>query len=896
VSSVTVDARAVVTLIDRTAPTVTPVTIEGDTTGSMGTGSRYFVDIKLTSSGVKRTRHGELKVRSVNGVFITNGPILIDSETKSKFWIDAQIVQKDNLGADIEGELFRCQIGTPIVENTDKGLFLTIPLTAIEWRMRESLDSEQLILQTPKDAFITRVNNYFDHQGPDSPLIVINDNSDIDLPDSDVLKQNWLSQGPITAQRSVVEIIERLANPSVVGGSFEDFYFFFEPDPNATKTIFIKAEEFGGRSSGVTLDVLGIGDATTEERQTFQTDNLRFKNVSITRGANSGHRLPMEHTRFASDVEHAKVSGFWDPSVTYAEGEYVQFDTGGGDIQLFKSLVDGNFNNIPDVSPSQWLNLSTTTEFSPWTNDSDFWTTNFAGHESPPSPYVGFALDMNLARADYDRTDAYNEFENISFKWVTKVGVNNPDNEPTDEIFDGQRYIVGTSGTGDFFGQDNRLAQFDTSDPQNPIWQFSNFPIFDGSTDPDTQDSVLDLNTGQVFKWSGTAWVVAWTLSTDAGISSPLHPITSIDNVIGATDVLSAIEFTYDWDTFSDTRNQASRGAWWHLFFPFPRQANSGAGIEVGDLYKQPILDFTNLDITPKGLTGWNQGQDSEDLGTLRGINVKVRLSLFDDQNDLINFIYDLPIVWWFLDKFDRIVYKETKVRRNGEWDTIAFPAGPDAQMQLYDNRIDELVLLLGYTLPFNFFLQEKEYTGVRFDWRNVKAMGCFYKDAYDQNFFYKNSETDLFDNFVQHASQQLLNLIFTFDDVLISTVFDTAKLALDELTFIKDAYVSSREVQEDDSRQEVVNLTAQTDYQNMKTLAQGVEARSAFFPQFQTLDAYGDVRLQLGLTFVAQGTRVPSSPLTMVVGEVTHSITQSQGYRVQVIGVNKFTISGICN
>ena len=39
---------------------------------------------------------------------------------------------------------------------------------------------------------------------------------------------------------------------------------------------------------------------------------------------------------------------------------------------------------------------------------------------------VGFGLDMNMTRADYDRADAYNEFETITFKWVTKVGVNDP--------------------------------------------------------------------------------------------------------------------------------------------------------------------------------------------------------------------------------------------------------------------------------------------------------------------------------------------------------------------------------------------------------------------------------------------------------------------------------------
>ncbi len=888
-SSVILDYEAKVTLIDKTAPTVTPITIAGDTTGSLGTGSEYLVDLKLTSSGIKKTRNGVLKLRSIDGIFITSGPILIDAQTKSNYWIDAQIIQDDSTGTPINGELFRMQIGTPIIENTDKGLFLTIPLTGVEYRMRESLDSEQLILQTPKDAFITRVNNYFDHQGADAPLITINDVADIELPDDNILNQNWLSQGPITAHRSLVEIIERLANPAVVGGTFTDFYYFFEPDAAATATIFIKAEEFGARSSGVILDVLGPSGTTDEKEQSIQTDNLKFKNVVIARGANSAHRLPMEHTRFASDVEHAKVSLAYNAGTTYALGEYVQFDVGSGVIQLFKSLVASNLNNQPDISPTEWLNLSTTTIFSPWTNDADDWTTNSAGHASPPSPFVGLAVDMNVARADYDRTDVYNEFETISFKWVTKVGVNDPSSEPSAEIFEGQRYIVGASPTGDFAGQATKLAQYDTS-VTPAVWRFSNSPIFVAGSPPQ-QDSVLDLDTGQIYKWDSSAWVVAWTLSTDAGISSPLHPIKSIANVTGATGVASAIEFEYDWDTVADTQNQASRGAWWNLWFPFPRQANASPVIPVGDLYKQPILDFNNLDLTPKGLSGWNNGEDSEDLGTLRGINVKMRLSLRDSSSDLIDFVYDMPIVWWFIDKFDRIVYTETKIRRNGEWDSIVFPAGPEAKMQLYDNRIDELVTLLGYTLPFNFFLQEKEYTGVRFDWRNVKGMGCFYKDAYDENFFYKNAETDLFDNFIQHITQVGLQLLSGFEAPIANVVVDTAKLAFDEFTFLKDAYVSSRASEEIDSRQKLVSVTSQSDYLNMSTIAEGVEVRDAFFPQFQTLDAYGDVRLRLGLTFVAQGTRVPNSPLTMVVGEVTHEITQN-GYRVQVIGVNKFTVS----
>ena len=40
-SSVTLSYQAKITLIDKTNPIVTPVTIAGDTTGSLGTGTDY---------------------------------------------------------------------------------------------------------------------------------------------------------------------------------------------------------------------------------------------------------------------------------------------------------------------------------------------------------------------------------------------------------------------------------------------------------------------------------------------------------------------------------------------------------------------------------------------------------------------------------------------------------------------------------------------------------------------------------------------------------------------------------------------------------------------------------------------------------------------------------------
>jgi hypothetical protein len=53
----------------------------------------------------------------------------------------------------------------------------------------------------------------------------------------------------------------------------------------------------------------------------------------------------------------------------------------------------------------------------------------------------------------------------------------------------------------------------------------------------------------------------------------------------------------------------------------------------------------------------------------------------------------------------------------------------------LYIPRFDELSKFLGRPLSFtNYALQEKEFTGVNFDWRFVRGWGIQWDGAYDQN------------------------------------------------------------------------------------------------------------------------------------------------------------------
>ena len=885
----------IITLIDRENPIVTPhsdlpAILTGTEDGDLAI---YADDVKWTTSGIKKTKSGVLVLRSVDGIFITSGPLFNDPVARKKYLVDLQYNQPDGAGGTRVGELFRFELGKPIIDITEDGTFVTVPLTAIQRRTRFVLDSEPLNVQAPKTQFLNRITNYTASVGFGAPLLSILDPADIAIPDDDVLKQHWELPPSFTTHQHLVNTIEVLASPQVGGGVFIDYYYDYIPDPFATNTLNVFAEEFGLDSSGVIMDTIGPegGSAvTTENENTNQTDFTKFRNVVIIRGQDGSHTLPMDHTRFASDFEHAKVSSLWGSSITYNTGDYVRFDTGVGVIQLFKSKTDGNLNNGPVSSPTNWENLSTATRFSPMTNNYNLWFENLAGADNPPSGYVGFMLDMNFAGPNYDRIESTNEFENISFKWVSFMSISNPDFMDPEDIIDGQRVMVSPIGGGVFAGQNNRLAQLEIQSDGTHVWHFSNLPKFTSGS-PNLQDSVLDLDTGQIHVWDGSGWVVGWSLDGNTGTHSPLHPVKSISQVEGPTGVNSATEFEFDFNFVSDPRNAHSRWAGFHVLFPFPRHTLSPLA-EKGDIFNKSYLDFRNLSTdTQDNLTHWNEGTQSEDLGALTGLSLKIRYAFRDDDGDLINRLFDIPTIIWFIDKFDRVVYTETKVTRNGYWDTIRIDAGPNTKMKIHDNRTDELFSLFGWTFPQNFFLKEKEYTGVKFDWRFVKGFGLFWKDAYDENFFYANVQDGLFDSLtetIEAIGQNILTNTLGFPQG--GALIDNCKLAIDELHFIKDAYVSSENEMILDSTQEMINDAQEFDYINLKRKAQGRKLRQQHFPQMQTLDGYADVRMRLGERFIARGERVPGGEMEFVNGETTFH-RGNNGLRMQTIGINKFEV-----
>lgn len=907
--SVTNFYKAQWTLLDKTNPIVTPINIAGKfpaTDNAMGNLTPYRASSKVTSSGIKKTRSAVLVIRCDDGLFIKNGPILVDRDTKFNYLIQIQFSQPDGIGGTRFGELFRFEIGKPSIDTNEMGVYLTLPLTAIEVRSREVLDSQQLILQAPKTAFLNRILNYFAHAVFPAPLIFTNLDSDIKIPDDSSLKQDWLPMEPVPEYDLFNEIIDRLATPPASGGINADYYYYFVINPFATKSINIYAEKFGSRSSGVVMDVLQPSGATQQKEQSIQTDNVKYKNVVIARGANGGHCLPMEYARFASDYAHARVSAVWDIGTAYLKGQYVIYNN-----QFFKSEGPVPAGTQPDINPLFWLNLSTDTTHSPWTNNIASWLANLANPTPqipaiPPNPYPnppsiadpepadywGCFADMNIVRANYDRVDPDDEFVNITLKDITNIFAKASD-IPIAELLHGKRVLTtdlaiaadwpGTSGP---IAQ--HLLQYDTT-VRPAIWHASKPPALN--------DSVVSLAAAQILKYDGAHWIVGWDPRVNPEISGPLHLVKDIQQVTGPKGVNTAIEFKFNFDFNADVKNKNSRWLGFNIWFPWPRTSVvpiAGPPVAVGALYGNPQMDFTNLDRDVTGANiGWNNGLKSENMGNLRGVAFDVRATFKNITNQLINGLYDIPFLFFFVDLFDRVIYTKVHVRRNGEWDYTQFDAGPYAGgWTLYDNRIDELISFLGYTFSQNFFFKQREYTGVRFDWRFVKGCGMFWQDAYDENFFYKNAQNTIFDSISQHAQQAYSNLLKGVSGGSIDQgqfVINKGWLAIDNLRFLKDAYASSESASVSDSRQELIHADDQSDYVNLqRSIAQGKKARDQFFPQFQTLDGYGDVRMTLGETFVAHGTRVPESPSTLTCAEGTFS-EDKDGFRMQVIGVKVF-------
>lgn len=842
---------------------------------------------------------------------------------------------------------------------------------------------------------------------------------DVDLPDDERLKQDWIPSKPTPTKNLLDEIMVKVSRPDIIGSNNEDFYHYTDADEINPNIFTVVAKKFGETDSGVTLQDKDTTNQNQTIEQTKQSDfnNRKYKNVLIARGKAATQTFPQDFGILSSDLAHARFASVWSAIVEYLQKDYVKFG-----FDRYKALSDTVFGESPASTPAKWENLSTSTKGTPWTIDPEVWIASMAGftlnkisggsgtgadirlvvedggvigtriisggidfvnNESLTfegtgtgaagtaivsggviigvnitTPginwFVGFFTDMNIARGNYDRNDQFDEFEKVSVKDIESFQFSTPNDIPSGEIATGRRWLV-NGGTDDWAGQNQKIAQREGGE-----WKFSNAPV-GGPTNATPRDIVNDLNLGRVLGFNGVSFEDVWNINTNPGTSSPFHPVESVKKVANRNGLNQAVEFTFNWNTFDlsdilsktlaavkisipvgvplemfgsdlstvtqstteaqfsviigktasqllaalggsgSVKNKASRCLMWNIKLPFNRKKIKTAvkTYEVGNFIKKPLLDFENLHETiDKELEGWNNGYETQNLGNLRGLEWWQMASFLNHAGDPIDGLADLPFLLCFRDKFDTINYKEITQRSHDRWGKFRVSAGPNTGFKIFDSRVDELFTLLGFTFPDDFRIEQRELTGVKFDWRRVKEIMCIYKGSYDDSFFYKAAQNSYFDTFNEHATQYFKDLAVRFtissqtgilDEE--NVIVDKAKIAVDDIHFIKDGYVSSATESEPDTRQEFVELPNQNDYINIKEIIlPRLLSRKQFHPEYEITDCIGNVRLRAGQSFTLDDSTV-TTPTKLTPIKVIH-IDDSMGYHCQMTSLRKYEVT----
>lgn len=598
----------------------------------------------------------------------------------------------------------------------------------------------------------------------------------------------------------------------------------------------------------------------------------------------------------------------------YEVNEVVTFITGGAINYFFANTDNGPSPTTPNVSadwtPTQFArpeNRSVIfTTYTPFTNDLNNARVNLADNNSPPSTYEGYAIDWNYERILNDIPDYTNRFKIITGKSVRRI-TNTPPSSSSRELFDGFRVLVGTSPTGDFTGHANQIAEYARDFFQGvlPHWEFSDNPI--------TNDMIpLVHSSGNAIKFDGANWVNAWSIA-DSGKPAPVHIVKSMRLVKGSSGIPGqAIEYRFDWlDSLAggNDNNRTSRGAWYHDFYPKPisdsLSTNLG-GTYGGDGATAPLnprINHINLNRNRKGQIGYNRGLDSEDMGRITAHSFKPRLGIWrsSDESEKSKGKKNIPMIYWRKDFNSRFFFKEYIIPENNQYATIDISLPPFGPTNLYFNRLDELAEVLGFTLPFDFFINEKEFSGVKYEFRKNDSWGTFMKGSYNDIGMYTGCYQTFIDRYIETTSQlipdilEFLNDIVTGQDLdefnVAATNIDHTTFAIDEEYYVKEGYAIFPTDSVVDPRTDFIQMQEEVDYLTARAKGESRVIKNDFYPNERHVGVGGDMDIQYGQEITETGSRVPGASLTSVVAQM-EEIFDNKGFNTNLFLVRKFVIT----
>jgi len=955
-------STSIIRLIDRTNSTPTGIT-EGGLVGGTLIDTPYLARLTREKGEGKSPNATLMLYPQASGIFVRTAPILIDEDAPDKYLLEVRIDQNGKTG-----ELQRYRLSTPTwTEDEDLGEVLSIPCESIAHEaIMESLISINDELVTPQQRVINLLTAWNGDNGADGVTLTY-DTADIDIPTTDILKFDYSPTTPTSLFNLLLDVKTRLREAGPLGGVFKNYYWTTEADATNTNLVKFKMEEFGNDDSGVTIDPDNTIDGAPVNKALMSSNKKRRHNIVVKFNPKSG-TLPREHGVFASNFLHASNRTEWSSIVTYAAGDKVkQTQSVSGrtedSIRFFSSIGSGNLNNNPD-SGSGWLEDFTVTP--PWNADGFYtigeivtrdvaatithyratsdvgpsatapesdganWSTvmtarlsaNFtpflspspytsdfqaakqslAAVDSPPSGYIGLMPDWNFARILNDIPDHTNRFKIVTGKFVVRQ-TNTP---PTGrELHDGRRFLVGTSPTGDFAGESNKVAEY-VRNVQKGIsahWEFSDAPV--------NGDTITNMETGEIWRYN-SGWTVAWTVATNNDKPTCFHIVKSGRLVKDSSGIPGhAVEYRYNWkDALAgqDDQNRSSRGAWYGEFFPIPY--NDASTVNLGGLYGgdgtsfpgNPYLNHINLNQAPNGLTGWNRGSISENQGRISEHKFKINLGIWrtTDETAKSKGKANIPMVYARLDNNGRWFFQDYTIPENSQWHPMSIRLPPVGPTNLYFNRLDELAEVLGYTIPFDFFIPEKEFTGVRYEWKRNNFWCTFMKQTYNNTGMYMGNYRNVVDSFVEAGTQvfgdilEFVDAVFTGGDTStftsVTSTIDHTTIAVCQQHYVKEGYAIWPQTVQASPRFKLIHLEQETDYNTALAKAESEYVESNFFPNERHVGITGDADIRYGQLITETGDRVTGGTLESVCAN-NKEIIDNKGYNQELYLVRKYVV-----
>ena len=599
----------------------------------------------------------------------------------------------------------------------------------------------------------------------------------------------------------------------------------------------------------------------------------------------------------------------------YEVNEVVTFITGGAINYYFANTANGpspvtpnlsaNWTSIPFARPENRSVVFTT--YTPFTNDLNNARVNLADNGSPPAGYQGYALDWNYERILNDIPDYTNRFRIVTGKSVRRIE-NTPPSGSSRELYDGFRVLVGTSPIGDFTGHANQIAEYVRDFFQGilPHWEFSDNPI---------ENDFIPLvhSSGNAIRFDGVNWVNAWNITTDNGKPAPVHLVRSMRLVKGSSGIPGqALEQRFDWKDLlelGEDNNKTSRGAWYHELYPKPimdsLSTNLG-GSYGGDGVTAPLnprINHINLNRNRLGQIGYNRGLDSEDMGRITEHTFKPRIGIWrsSDESEKSKGKKNIPMIYWRKDFNSRFFFKEYSIPENNEYTTIKIKLPPFGPTDLYFNRIDELDKILGFTLPFDFFIKEKEFSGVKYEFRKNDSWGTFMKASYNDIGMYAGCYNNFITRYIEAGTQifpdilEFINDVATGQDVgafaTEAASIDHVNFAMDEEHYVKEGYAIFPTTPVDEPRIDDVMMQQEIDYLTARAKGEARTIKNDFYPNERHVGVGGDLDIQYGQQITETGSRVPGASLTSVVGQI-ENIFDNKGFNANLFLVRKFIIT----